>query len=70
VVPYVAVIYNAEGDTFVYTSPKPLVYEREKIEVDRIEGDRALLSKGPRSGTDVVTVGATEVYGTEFEVGH
>jgi hypothetical protein len=68
VVPYAALIYDPEGHTFVYTNPKPLEYLREEVEVDRIEGDRVLLSRGPPPGTKVVTVGAAEVYGTELEV--
>ena len=68
VVPYAALIYNDEAKTFVYTSPKPLSFERVPVEVDRIEGDRVLLSDGPKAGTKVVTVGATEVYGAELEI--
>jgi hypothetical protein len=68
VVPYAALIYDPEGKTYVYTSPKPREYLREEVAVDRIEGDRVLVSKGPAPGTDVVTVGAAEVYGTELEV--
>ncbi len=68
VVPYAALIYDTEGKTYVYTAPKPLTYLREEVEVDRIEGQRALVSKGPSAGTDVVTVGAAEVYGTELEI--
>jgi hypothetical protein len=68
VVPYTALLYNDEAKTFVYTSPKTLSYVRESVEVDRIEGDRVLLSDGPPAGTTVVTVGATEVYGAELEI--
>ena len=68
VVPYEALIYDAEGKTYVYKSPKPLSYVREEVEVDRIDGDRVLLKEGPRAGTKVVTVGAAEVYGTELEI--
>ena len=68
VVPYDALIYTPDGRTYVYTSPKPLEYLREEVKVDRIEGDRVLVTKGPPAGTEVVTVGATEVYGTELEV--
>jgi multidrug efflux pump subunit AcrA (membrane-fusion protein) len=68
VVPYAALIYDPEGKTYVYTSPKPLEYLREEVKVDRIEGDRVLVSRGPPAGTEVVTVGAAEVYGTELEV--
>jgi ABC-type oligopeptide transport system substrate-binding subunit len=68
VVPYAALIYDPEGKTYVYTSPKPREYLREEVKVDRIEGDRVLVSRGPPAGTEVVTVGAAEVYGTELEV--
>jgi hypothetical protein len=68
VVPYAALIYDPEGKTYVYTSPRPLEYLREEVKVDRIEGDRVLVSRGPPAGTEVVTVGAAEVYGTELEV--
>jgi hypothetical protein len=69
VVPYAAVIYDPEGRTFVYTSPKPLTYVREEIKVERIEGDRAFLSDGPRAGVEVVTIGAAQVHGAELEIG-
>jgi hypothetical protein len=68
VVSYKALIYDPDGKTYVYTSPKPLSYLREPVEVARVRGDRVLLSDGPPAGTTVVTVGAAEVYGTELEV--
>jgi multidrug efflux pump subunit AcrA (membrane-fusion protein) len=68
VVPYEALIYNDEAKTFVYTTTTPLTYERVPVEVDRIEDDRVLLSKGPAPGTKVVTVGVTEVYGAELDI--
>jgi len=68
VVPYAALIYDGQGRTYVYTSPKPLSFLRAQVAVDRIQGDRVLLSDGPPAGTRVVTVGATEVYGTELEI--
>jgi hypothetical protein len=70
VVPYAAVLYDSHGETWVYTSPQPLVFVRHRIEIDHIEGDRAVLRSGPPVGTTVVTVGAAELLGTEFEVGH
>jgi hypothetical protein len=70
VVPYAAVLYDSHGDTWVYTSPSPLVFVRHRIEIDHIEGNRAVLRSGPPVGTTVVTVGAAELLGTEFEVGH
>jgi multidrug efflux pump subunit AcrA (membrane-fusion protein) len=68
VVPYAALIYNDEVKTFVYTNPKPLTFERVEVAVDRIEGNRVLLSEGPPVGAKVVTQGATQVYGTELDI--
>jgi multidrug efflux pump subunit AcrA (membrane-fusion protein) len=68
VLPYAALIYDTEGKTYVYTSPKPLTYLREEVKVDRIDGNRVLASDGPAAGTEVVTTGAAEVYGTELEI--
>ena len=68
VMPYGAVLYGADGSTFTYTSPAPRVYVRAPIRVERIDGDVAILSKGPRAGTNVVTVGSQELFGTEYEV--
>jgi hypothetical protein len=68
IMPYAALIYDAEGGTYAYTSPKPLTYVRQQISIDHFDGDSVVLSEGPPSGTKVVTVGVDEVYGTEFEV--
>ena len=70
VVPYAAVPYDARGETWVYTNPETLVFVRHAIHVDYINGDRAVLSQGPPAGTAVVTVGAAELFGAEFEIGH
>jgi hypothetical protein len=70
VMPYSAVIFDAEGHTYTYTSPEPRTYVRQKIVIDRVEGDNVMLFDGPPAGTEVVTVGAAFVYGAEFEVAH
>jgi hypothetical protein len=68
-VPYAAVIYDADGSTWSYVNTAPLVYLREEITVERIEGDTAILSTGPAAGTPVVTTGSAELYGAEIGVG-
>jgi hypothetical protein len=68
IMPYAALIYDAEGDTYAYTAPKPLTYVRQQIDIDHYDGNSVVLSDGPPAGTEVVTVGVDEVYGTEFEV--
>jgi hypothetical protein len=68
-IPYGAVLYDADGGAWTYTSPEPQVYVRHKVTVDSIQGDLATLTDGPPAGTTVVVVGAPELYGTEFGVG-
>jgi hypothetical protein len=68
IMPYAALIYDAEGKTYAYTAPEPLTYVRQEINIDHFDGDGVVLSDGPPVGTEVVTVGVDEVYGTEFEV--
>lgn len=68
VIPYAAVIYDTEGNTWIYTNPEPLVFVRQPIVVDRIEGDRAILSQGLDLDTIVVTLGVSELYGAETGV--
>lgn len=67
-VPYAAVIYDIEGNTWVYTNPEPLTFVRQPIVIDRIEGDTAFLAEGLPSELNVVTVGVAEIYGTETGV--
>jgi len=67
-VPYAAVIYDIEGKTWVYTNPEPLTFVRAPIEIDRIEGDTAILLESLDSDWTVVTVGVSELYGTETGV--
>ena len=69
VVPYDAVYLDAHGDFWVYTNPEPLEFVRAPIEIARETSGRAFLTKGPPAGTDVVTVGVPELYGTETEFG-
>jgi hypothetical protein len=69
-IPYAAVLYEPEGATFTYTNPEPLVFVRQPITVDRIEGDLAYLTEGPPVGTTVVIVGAAELYGSETGIDH
>ena len=70
VIPYSAVLYEADGTTWAYIQEGDLTFKRYPLDIETIEGDDALLTSGPPAGTPVVSVGATELFGTEFEVGH
>lgn len=67
VIPYAALLYDPEGNTWVYTSSESLAFVRQPISVDRVDGDMVVLSDGLTAGIAVVTVGATELYGAESE---
>lgn len=67
-VPYAAVIYDIEGNTWIYTSPAPLTFVRASVEIDYIEGDTAVLAESLPSDLNVVTVGVAELWGTETGV--
>lgn len=67
-VPYAAVIYDIEGNTWIYTSPEALTFVREPIVIDHIQGDTAILAESLSSQFNVVTVGVAEIYGTETGV--
>ena len=42
-IPYAAVVYDAQGKTWTYVNAEPLVYERAEITVDEIDGNVARL---------------------------
>ena len=69
VLPYGAVLYDAKGQTYVYTTLEPRVYQRQAVKVDRIVGNDAFVSDGPAAGVAVVTVGATQLFGAESGIG-
>ena len=68
VIPYSAVVYDTDGSTWTYVNTAAGTYERKPVTVTDIEGAVALLSAGPAAGTPVVTVGAAELLGTEYNI--
>ena len=65
-VPYGSLVYDANGKTWVYTNPEPRTYIRAAVTVEKIADNKVQLQSGPPVGTDVVTVGAAELFGAEF----
>jgi hypothetical protein len=68
VIPYSAVVYDTDGSTWTYVNTAARTYERKPVTITDIEGAVALLSAGPAAGTPVVTVGAAELLGTEYNI--
>ena len=68
-VPHSAVIYDAEGESWVYVSSAPDTFLRKRVAIDFMDDDHIFLSTGVTAGEDVVTVGVPELRGAEFGVG-
>ena len=68
VAPLSSIIYDLDGDAWVYKVSAPLTYVREAIVIELIKREFVYLKEGPPAGTQVVTVGVPELYGTEVGV--
>ncbi|HEY2129370.1 MAG TPA: hypothetical protein VGH77_19515 [Streptosporangiaceae bacterium] len=68
VVPYSAVVYDTDGSTWTYVNTSGRTFVRDRITVAAIEGRSAMLSTGPHVGARVVTVGAPELLGAEYDI--
>lgn len=69
-IPVSAAVYDLEGGVWVYATIREGTYARRRVALARTVGDIAVLSRGLAGGEEVVTVGAAELYGTEFGAGH
>jgi hypothetical protein len=70
VVPHSSLIYDPKGQSWVYTSPQPRTFVKQKVDVEYVEAGLAVLREGPPVGTVVVSTAAAEVYGADAGVGH
>ena len=68
VIPYAAVVYDADGNASVFTSLSPREYIRRPIRIDHISGSLTYVKHGLSPGTSLVTVGAVELLGAETGV--
>jgi hypothetical protein len=68
VIPYSAVVYDTDGSTWTYVESAARTFVRNRITVADIEGHTAVLTKGPAVGAHVVTVGAPELLGAEYDI--
>jgi hypothetical protein len=68
ITPFSSIIYDLDGDAWVYTEPAPRSYVRAPVVVELVKSDDVYLEEGPEAGTKVVTMGVPELYGTEVGV--
>jgi hypothetical protein len=69
IVPHAAVLWDSDGQAWTYTAVEATVFVRAPVTVLRVDGDTAVLDDGPDTGTRVVIVGASELWGAETGVG-
>ena len=67
-IPYSAVVYDNDGSTWAFVNTGPRTFVRQRITVGAIQGSTAVLAAGPAPGAAVVTVGAPELLGTEYNI--
>jgi hypothetical protein len=68
-VDHAALVYDKVGKPWVFSVVGPRTYVRTAVGIKEVQKDNLLiLSSGPPAGTDVVTVGAIELWGTELEI--
>jgi hypothetical protein len=60
IIPYSAVVYDAEGEAWAFSEPEARTFIRVSIKDDSVR-----LTEGPPPGTKVVIVGAPELVGAE-----
>jgi hypothetical protein len=68
--PYAAVLYDESGRAWAYVTTDRLSFVRKDITIESVAAQVAILAAGPPAGTEVVTLGAAELYGTETGVGN
>ncbi|MEQ1559745.1 MAG: membrane fusion protein MtrC [Methyloglobulus sp.] len=68
-IPWSAIVYDVEGGAWVYQQIAPLVYQRRRVQVQRVVGDLTALSGDITVGSKVVVTGVAELFGTEFGIG-
>ena len=69
VVPFSSILYDYQGGTWVYENTAPHVFVRRRVEIKTIVEDRVVVTRGLTPGSNVVSIGAVELFGTEFGVG-
>lgn len=68
-VPPGAVVRDVAGGSWVYVTHSPHVFERRRVEVERVVGTCARIARGLGPDAQVVATGAVELFGFEFGSG-
>jgi hypothetical protein len=67
-VDHAALVFDKAGKPWVFTVVGPRTYARAAIGIKEVQDNLVILSAGPPAGTQVVTVGAIELWGAELGI--
>jgi hypothetical protein len=67
-VDHAALVFDKAGKPWVFTVVGPRTYLRAAIGIEEVQNNLVILSAGPPAGTQVVTVGAIELWGAELGI--
>jgi membrane fusion protein, heavy metal efflux system len=69
-IPWSAVVVDIYGGNWVYTQETKNSYKRQRVFIDHVDSNLAVISNGPSEGSDVVVNGALELFGVETGFTH
>jgi len=64
-VPWGAIVYDIQGEAWVYQRTAPRTYKRVRVVLQYVVNGVAALATGPAVGAEIVTAGAQELLGAE-----
>ena len=67
-VDHAALVFDKAGKPWVFTVVGPRTYVRAAVGIKEVQDNLVTLSAGPPAGTQVVTVGAIELWGAELGI--
>jgi hypothetical protein len=67
-VDYAALVFDKVGKPWVFTVVGPRTYVRAAVGIKEVQDNLVILSSGPPAGTEVVTVGAIQLWGAELGI--
>jgi hypothetical protein len=67
-VDHAALVFDKAGKPWVFTVVAPRTYVRAAIGIKDVQDNLVILSSGPPAGTQVVTIGAIELWGAELGI--
>jgi hypothetical protein len=67
-VDHAALVFDKAGKPWVFAVVGPRTYVRASVSIKEVQDNVVTLSAGPPAGTQVVTVGAIELWGAELGI--